>query len=421
MARYDPFDKAQGHSEEFESMKLYYKAVTSKGESIDGLIEARDPSEAAAYLRSKELLPIKIIKSEKSKFENLIPFFGEKVKSSEIVSLTRQLSSMLTSGMTLLRSLEILRNQIGNHVLVDIVDNIIKDIQEGSSFSRAIAKHPTVFSPVYIALIEASEGSGLLDKAFSRLADTLEKQQKLKGTVKGALTYPAIVVLMMVIVVFVMMIFVIPQISTLYQSMSVSLPLPTLILIQLSNFFVSFWYLIIGFLALLWFGFKRWDKTIEGKLTIDSISLKIPIFGALIKKTILAEFSRTLGALLASGTLVVEALDKVSNTTGNIHYKNAIVDISKRVEKGVSIGDAMSLYYLFPPNLIELVKIGEETGKLDETLIKASEYFENEVDQTVKTLSTALEPIILVILGIGVAFLVISILTPIYQITSSIK
>lgn len=402
-------------------MKLYYKAVTGKGESIEGLIEARDPGEAAAYLRSKELVPIKIVKREKNKFADLFPFLGSKIKSSEVVSLTRQLASMLSSGLTLLRSLEILKNQLNNHALADIVNSIIKDIQEGSSFSRAITKHPQAFSTVYIALIEASEGSGLLDKAFLRLADTLEKQQKLKSTVKGALTYPAIVVIMMIIVVFVMMIFVIPQISTLYQSMNVSLPLPTLILIKTSNFFVSFWFVIVGFMGLVVYAYKRWYKTTEGKLTIDSIKLKIPIFGNLIKKTILAEFARTLGALLASGTLVVEALDKVSNTTGNIHYKNAIDDISKRVEKGIGIGDAMSMYYIFPPNLIELVKIGEQTGKLDETLIKASEYFENEVDQTVKTLSTALEPIILVVLGIGVAFLVFSIITPIYQITSSIK
>ena len=402
-------------------MKLYYKAVTDKGESISGLIEARDPQEAAVYLRSKGLTPIKIVKREKGKLENIIPFLGNKVKASDVVTLTRQLSAMLSSGLTLLRSLEILKNQAGNSALVEIIDSIIKDIQEGSSFSRAIAKYPWVFSPVYVALIEASEGSGLLDKAFLRLADTLEKQQKLKNTVKSALTYPAIVVAMMVIVVFVMMIFVIPQISTLYQSLNVSLPLPTLILIQISNFFVSFWLIPLIFLAITGFAYHRWYKTVEGRLAIDSMLLKIPIFGNLTKKTILAEFARTLGILLGSGTLVVEALEKVSNITGNIHYKNAIDDVGRRVEKGVSIGDAMSLYYLFPPNLVELVKIGEQTGKLDETLVKASEYFENEVDQTVKTLSTAMEPIILIFLGIGVAFLVISILTPIYQITSSIK
>lgn len=402
-------------------MKLYYKAVTDKAKSIDGLIDAKDPSEAATYLRSKGLFPIKIVKSEKGKFLSFIPFLGERIKSSDIVGFTRQMSSMLSSGLTLLRSLEILKSQIPNRALADIIESIIKDIQEGSSFSRAIAKHPQAFSPIYVASIEASEGSGLLDKVFLRLAETLEKQQKLKGTVKSALTYPAIVIAMMTIAIFVMMIFVIPQISSLYQSLDVSLPLPTLILIQVSNFFASFWFIIIALLALAIFAYSRWLKTTEGKLIIDSMILKIPLFGNLMKKTILAEFSRTLGTLLASGTLVVEALEKVSYTINNIHYKNAIDDVAKRVEKGVSVGDAMSLYYFFPPNLIELVKIGEQTGKMDETLIKASEYFENEVDQTVKTLSTALEPIILIILGIGVAFLVISILTPIYEITSSIK
>lgn len=402
-------------------MKLYYKSVTSKGKPIDGLIEARDPSEAAAYLRSKDLIPIKIIRQEAGKFKIPMPFLGNKIRSSDLVNFTRQLSSMLTSGLTLLRSLEILKNQTGNKALVDVINGVIKDIQEGSSLSRAIEKYPEVFSPVYIAMVEASEGSGLLDKAFLRLAETLEKKQKLKGVIRGALAYPIIVIFMMIIAIFIMMIFVIPQISTLYESMNVSLPLPTLILIQTSNFFVSFWFVIIGFLFLIGFGGRRWHKTMEGKIIIDSMLLKIPLIGDLIRKTILTEFSRTLGVLLASGALVVDALNKLVNTTGNINYKNAIIDISKRVEKGVSIGDAMSLYYLFPPNLTELVKTGEESGKLDETLIKASEYFENEVDQTVKVLSTAIEPIILVVLGVGVAFLVISIITPIYQITSSIK
>ena len=402
-------------------MKLYYKAVDSKGKSVDGMIDARSVNEVAAYLRSKELTPIKIIKKEKNNFGNLIPFIGGKIKSKDMVNFTRQLSSMLTSGLTLLRSLEIYKNQVGNHTLIEVIDGIIKDVQEGSSFSQAIAKYPKIFSPIYIALIEASEESGLLDKAFIRLADTLEKQEKLKGTLKSALTYPAIVIVMMTLVSIVMLIFVIPQISSLYESLNVALPLPTLILIGVSNFFVSFWIVPLMFLIIAGIAYKRWHKTEEGRLVVDSILLKVPIFGNLLKKTILAEFARTFGLLLGSGTLVVEALSKVSDVAGNIHYRNAIVDVARRVEKGITIGDAISLYSLFPPNLVELIKIGEQTGKLDETLVKASEYFENEVDQTVRTLSTALEPVILVILGIGVAFLVISILTPIYQITSSIK
>jgi type IV pilus assembly protein PilC len=402
-------------------MKLYYKAVTSEGKSIDGFLEAKDQNEAATYLRSKNLFPIKIVKGEKNKLLNSIPFFGGKVKSSDVLNFTRQLSSMLTSGITLLRSLEILRTQIQNSALADVMDSLIKDVQEGTSFSHAIAKHPEAFSPIYISFIEAAEGSGLLDKALLRLADTLEKQQKLKSAVKGALTYPMIVVVMMIVVVFIMMIFVIPQISVLYTSMNVTLPLPTLILVGTSSFFVSFWYLILGFMLLIGFLYGRWYKTVEGRIVVDGMILKMPIFGKLIRETILTEFARTLGSLLESGTLVVDSLRKVAEISGNIHYKSAIIDVSKRVEKGASIGDAMSLFYLFPPNLIELVKVGEQTGKLDQTLIKVSEYFESEVDQTVKTLSTALEPIILVVLGLGVTFLMISIITPIYQITNSIK
>lgn len=402
-------------------MRLYYKAVDNNGKSISGLIEANNPNEAAVYLRSKELLPIKIEKAEKSKIINSIPFFSEKVKSSDVTNFTRQLSSMLTSGITLLRSLEIMKNQINNHLLGEIIDGIIKDIEEGATFSQAIAKHPTVFSPIYISLIEASEGSGFLDKALLRLADTLEKEQKLNRTVTSALVYPVVVIVIMAIVVFVVMIFVIPQLSTLYESMNVSLPITTQILVKTSDFFVKFWFIIVGIIAIGVVAFRRWHRTLEGKLILDSLILKIPVFGNIVKRKVLTEFSRTLSALLASGTLVVDALNKVSNVTSNIHYHNAIVDIAKKVEKGVSIGDAMSLYVLFPPNLVELIKIGEQTGKLDETLGRSSDYFENEVDLAVKNLTTLMEPAILIMLGIGVAFLVVSVLTPIYQITNSIQ
>jgi type II secretory pathway component PulF len=401
-------------------MKLHYKAVTNKGKIVQGYIEARDPSEAASYLRSKEFLPIEIVDKKEGDLKKYIPFLKDRVKGSDIVNLTRQLSSMLTSGLTLLRSLELLRNQMSNHLLVEILDSVITDIQEGSSFSHAIAKHPEAFSPVYIALIEASEGSGLLDKAFLRLAETLEKQQKLKSTLKSTLTYPVVVIIAMVLVVFVLMIFVMPQLTSLYEGLNADLPFITKALISTSDFFVSFWYLIIGFFVFIGYIFRRWHRTLEGKLIMDRILLKAPIFGKIIEKSILAEFTRTLGALLASGTLVVEALDKVANISDNVHYMNAIADISRRVEKGVTVGDALSMYELFPPNLIELVRVGEETGKLDETLIRASDYYENEVDLTVKTLSTLLEPIILVVLGIGVALLVLAVITPIYQISNSI-
>ncbi len=402
-------------------MRLLYQAVTREGKKVRGVINANDTNEAAAYLRSKNFIPISISKENKNKFLDALPMFSQKITSSDLVIFTRQLSSMLTAGLTLIKSLEILKEQLEKEAMIEIVDGIITDIEEGSTFSSAIAKYPQVFSSIYVSLIKASETSGLLDKSLLRLADNLEKQQKLKGTIRSALMYPIIVIILMAVVVVIMMVFVIPQLSILYNDLNIPLPLPTQIIVNLSNFVIIFWPVILASIILIIFFYRRWHKTEGGQLIIDNLLLKLPVFGVLMKKTILVEFSRTLGLMIGTGSLVVESLIKTSDISGNVHYKNAILDVARRVEKGVTIGDAMAAYTLFPPVLVQLVKIGEQTGKLDETLIRASEYFEGEVNQTVKALTTALEPFIMVVLGIGVAFLIISVITPIYSLTSSIQ
>lgn len=401
-------------------MKLRYKATTPDGKIVQGVMDANDTNEAAKFLRAKDLFPIQIKKQSADLFiEKFLPF--NKISASDVILFTRQLSSMLSSGLTLLRALQIFKDQTQNESMIDLVSGIITDIEEGKSFSYAIAKYPDVFSPVYVSLIKAGESSGLLDKVLLRLADNLEKNHKLKGTVKSALMYPAIVVILMIFVVFIMMIFVIPQLSVLYTSLNVPLPLPTKIVVGLSGIVGTFWPVIIVLVGLLMFFYRRWKKTEDGQLIMDSFTLKLPVFGPLIEETILAEFTRTFGLLIGTGTLVVESLLESADTTGNIHYKNAIKDVSKQVEKGVSIGDAMSSYSLFPPMLIQLVKIGEQTGKMDETLTKASEYFEEQVNDKVKTLTTALEPFIMIVLGVGVAFLIVSVITPIYSLISSLQ
>ena len=401
-------------------MRLRYKAITQDNKIIRGLVDANDINEAALYLRSKNLVPITITQESQNNFLKNLPFFG-KIKNSDLIVFTRQLSSMLSSGLTLIRSLEILKEQFGSETMLEITGSIINDIEEGKNFSLAISKFPDVFSPIYVSIIKSAEGAGLLDRALLRLSGNLEKQEKLKNTIKAALFYPAIVVLLMVAVVFIMMTFVIPQLANLYKGLNVELPLPTKIIISVSGFFVVFWPLVIGLIVLSIFLYRRWYKTEAGRLIIDDLVLKLPVFGNLIKKVILTELSRTLSVLVGSGSLVVDSLIQTSDTLGNIHYKNALRDVAKKVENGVAIGDAMSSHTLFPPLLVQLVKIGEQTGKLDETLLKASEYFENETDQLVKTLTTALEPLIMVTLGVGVAFLMISIITPIYGLISSIK
>lgn len=398
-------------------MKLSYKAINKDGGKIRGVLDATDSNEAAMYLRSRGFYPIEIRAEGKSGLGLLRR--GGKVKPKDLVLFTRQVASMLTAGITLIRALQIYKEQIKKPVLVDLITQIESDVEEGKTFSEAIEKHPTVFPPVYISLVRAGENSGLFDKVLNRLADNLEKQQKLRGMVKSALMYPAIVLSLMGIVIAVIMIFVVPQLTSVYVSLNIDLPLTTKVVIGASDFLKNFLPLIIAFIAALIYGYKRWHKTPRGKETIDKIKLKVPIFGNVANGGILTEFSRTLGLLVGSGTLVVDALNECANAAGNYVYEKAIRDIAKRVEKGVPMGEAMSVYPIFPPLLVQLVKIGEQTGKMDETLTKSSEYFESEVNEKVKNLTTAMEPLIMTVLGLMVAFLLISVITPIYKLSSS--
>lgn len=401
-------------------MRLTYKAVTKDGESVKGLIDANDVSEAANYLRGRKLYPVQIVEADKTGIAKFIPIL-RRVRSGDVVLFTRQLSSMLTAGITLLKSLDILRNQISNPSMVDVVNEIANDVEEGSSFSKAIAKFPNVFSGIYISLVKAGESAGLLDRLLLRLADTLERQHKLRGQIKSALMYPAVVIIMMVVVMGIMMLYVMPQLTTLYTSLNVPLPFTTRVVMGISSFFATFWFIFLGLFFLLGFAFHRWRNTPDGRLLFDTYILKVPIFGKLFKQRILAEFSRTFGLLVGTGTLVVDALSQTAEITGNKLYENSIKDVAKRVEKGVSVGESMQVYSIFPPLLIQLIKVGEETGKIDETMIKASEYFETEVSASIKNLTTAMEPFIMIVLGIGVAFLIVSVITPIYSLISSIQ
>lgn len=401
-------------------MRLAYKALGPEGKTVKGVVEAKTPSEAASFLRSRKYTPIAIVQEGKG-IASLHLSFMKGVGLSDIVFFTRELSSMFTSGLTLIQSLRILREQVQNEEFKTVLTGLIADVEEGKSFADSLEKYPKVFSSIYVSLVRAAESSGLLDKILLRLAENLEKQQKLQSEVKAALMYPVIVIIGMFIVTTVMMIFVIPQLSVLYEGLNVELPLPTKIVIGLSNFTVNFWPLVIGGGVLGVMLYLRWSKTPSGRLIIDNYMLKIPIIGKLIKEKTLTEFTRTFGLLVGSGTLVVSSLRQSAMVVGNVHYQHAVQGIADRVEKGIAIGDAMGTYPLFPPILIQMSKIGEETGKLDESMLKVSDYFEREVEITIKNLSTAMEPIIMVVLGTGVGFLVISIIMPIYNLVSVIQ
>lgn len=399
-------------------MKLRYKAVSSEGKTIRGSVEAKESSEAALYLRERNLYPIEIAPEGKTDFSTL--FTKKKVKSKELILFTRQLSSMLTSGLTLIKSLEILKDQTQNKIISETLGGILLDLQEGTKFSDTIAKYPEIFPQIYISLVRAGESSGLLDKIFLRLADNLEKQQKLRSTVKSALTYPAIILILMAGVLMIMFVFVIPQLTKLYASLNAPLPTLTKITIGISGFLGKFWPLILAFGGIIYYAFLRWRKTPKGRWAINKYMLEAPLIGRITKESLLAEFSRTFGLLIGTGTLVVDALNESADVTGNLVYEKAIEDIAKKVEKGVKVGDAMTYNSLFPTLLIQLVKVGEETGKMDQNLLKASEYFEEEVNGLVKNLTTAMEPLIMIVLGVAVGFLIFSVITPIYGLLSAI-
>ncbi len=401
-------------------MKLYYRAATQEGKIINGLIEAKDVKEAGYYLMKHQMLPIVISGDERFNFSRILTFF-KRASRNDLIFFTRQLASMLSSGLTLMQSLSIMKNQIKNPILIDVLQGLIRRIEDGSSFSSALENYPRLFPPVYIAFVKAAESSGLLDKVLGRIAENLEKQQKLNSNIKGALLYPVIIIIMMMVVVVIMMVVAVPQLSSFYKSMGVSLPLSTTIVIGISNLFTKLWWLLVVIIFLLLFIFRRWHRTDDGRMTVDAFILKIPLVGNLISESLMVEFSRTFGLLVSTGSLVVDSLLRSADILDNVIYRREIILVAKRVEKGISIGDALEASSIFPSILIQMVKIGEQTGKLDESLMRVAEYFEREVEQAVKTFTTAMEPAIMVILGLGVGFLIFAVITPIYKVITAIQ
>lgn len=398
-----------------------YKARDKDGEEALGVVEGPTVESAVKLLRSRELFVISIKETYKeSGISNFMARF-KRVGFVDIVNFTRQLATMIVAGLSLPDALTILRTQMTNPAFVRIIADLEHQIVGGGSLGDAIAKYPNVFSPIYIALVRAGESSGTLDKVLARLADTLESQAEFGSKIKGAMVYPVIIVVGMIAVVMVMMTVVIPKLTDLYKDFGIDLPVTTKILISLSTFFVHFWWLMIAGMVGLVVGFGKWRKTPLGELTVDSVTLKLPLFGELTKKVLLVEFTRTLAMLISAGIHILQGLQTLRNSLGNVLFRNAIDEIGKKVEKGLPLGETFAQYAVFPPIVSQMMKVGEETGKLDETLIKLSRYFESESEHMVRGLTTAIEPIIMVVLGVGVGFIVISVITPIYNLTSQFK
>ena len=392
-----------------------YKVRDKNNQILEGKLEATTEKEAADVLKSKGYWIASLNKESAGSFFGLSKY--KKPKEDELVNFTRQLSTMINSGLTLIDALRILKNQAPPS-MAQVIDKTLIEIESGKSFSQALEATEDVFSSVYIALVRVGESAGLLDNILKKLAESMESEREFRNKTKGALVYPAIVVVGMVVVVTIMMIFVIPKMTEMYDDMGIDLPTMTRVLIGVSDFMAHYWYLLFGLVALLMSSFKKWAKTELGGMITEQVTFKIPVWGKLKEDMILAKFARTMGLLIASGISVIEALRIVGDTLGSRIYKEGLIQVMGRVEKGVSLAESMSMIEEFPSILPQMISVGEQTGKVDEVLTRLAIYYEAESAQKIKTLTTAIEPLIMVVMGVGVGFLVAAVILPIYNLTS---
>ncbi len=400
-------------------MLYQYKALKD-GVTVIKKIEATSPEMVVDYLQKNDYFPISVEESKSNDF-TFFSSLTQKVEFNDIVDFTRQVALMLNAGLTLIDSLEILKKQTQKLALKKMIEDVDAKIKGGSSFSVALQEYNSMFSKLYISLVKSGEASGKLGEILLRLADNLEKEREFKSKLKGALVYPVIVIVGMFIVMFIMVTFVLPKLLGLYKDFNVELPLSTKILIAISTFSTRFWPIVVVMGIVASYFIKKYLATKEGKSAFDTFILKLPVFGHIVSISALVESTRTLAILISSGISILEALSIVVDATDNSVYQQALLSVSHKVEKGISLGTALEQQKIFPPILVQMSQVGEQTGNLDDTLFRLSKYFEMESEMATKTMTTLIEPMILVVLGVGVGFLVMSVITPIYNLTNSFK
>jgi type IV pilus assembly protein PilC len=382
--------------------------------------EMEAPSEAAIRisLRQQNIIATKI-SSKGKEFKFSLPF-KKKVKQRSIGIFTRQLATMIDAGLPLVQSLEILSSQQDDKLFKEIIRGIREDVESGSTFAGALKKHPTTFNELFTNLVVAGEEGGILDTILTRLSNYIEKAEALKKKVKSALIYPATIVGVAVIVVMILMLFVIPVFESMFKSAGQSLPLPTLITLGLSKLIKKYVVIIIPGLILCFYLFRKYYQTEKGKTLFDFLLLKSPVFGPLFQKIAVARFSRTLGTLVSSGVPILDGLNIVSKASGNKIIETAILNARASIREGETISEPLGRSGNFPPMVIQMISVGESTGALDSMLSKIADFYEEEVDVAVGNLTSLLEPLLMVFLGLVIGGVVISMYLPIFQMASAV-
>lgn len=396
-----------------------YRGTDRTGASVSGEMTAASKAELQTMLRRQQITATKM--SEKGKEFNL-PTFGGGVNSKELAVFTRQFSVMIDAGLPLVQCLEILASQQENPTFQKVLTGTRASVEGGTTLSTAMRQYPKVFDALFVNMIEAGETGGILDTILQRLASYIEKDVKLKRAVKSAMVYPVGVLSVAAGVIILLLWKVVPVFSTLFAGLGVDLPLPTRIVINLSNFVGS----IYGFMILVCavgagFAVKTWYATPQGRMFLDSLLLKIPLVGPLLRRIAVARFTRTLGTLIASGVPILEGLDITARTAGNAVIEQALLKVKKSLEEGKTLSDPLKESNVFPGMVTQMIGVGEQTGAMDAMLSKIADFYEEEVDAAVKDLLTALEPIMIVFLGTVVGGVVISLYLPLFELISKLS
>ncbi len=401
--------------------KFAWEGTTRSGQVMKGEMEAPSVEAVQAQLRTQGIAPGPIKERGKGlDLEINIPGFEPKVTTKDIVIFTRQFATMIDAGLPLVQCLDILSKQQENKTFKTVLTQVKEDVESGSTFADALKKHPKAFDSLYVNLVAAGEIGGILDTILNRLAAYIEKALKLKKQVKSAMTYPATIVGIAVIVIAVILVFVIPQFQSVFESFGAQLPLPTRVVIFLSELLQAYFIAIIVACFVIVKGLKLIYKTPKGELLFDALFLKLPVMGPLVRKVAVAKFTRTLGTMITSGVPILDGLDIVAKTAGNKIVENAIYRVAQSISEGKTIAEPLEKSGVFPSMVCQMIAVGEQSGSIDTMLNKVADFYDDEVDDAVGNLTAMMEPLLMLFLGVAVGGLVIAMYLPIFQMGSAI-
>jgi type IV pilus assembly protein PilC len=397
------------------AQRYAYRARNTENVVVTGIVQANGLDAAKKILIQNGLTPISV--TTPRGFADAFGFLN-KVALKEKTLFARQVGTMVEAGLTLSQAMRLLIRQMKPGKFKTVLEQVQNDLQDGFSFSTALSKHPDVFDAIFINVVRSGEATGKLEIVLSQLATSLEKDLALRSKVRGAMIYPIFVVAAMGVMATIMMIFVIPRLVSVFRDAGADLPLATQLLITVSDLLVNYWWALLGIIALVPFAWRNFVRTPAGSLLVSRVALRVPVFGQLITKSTMARFGRLLSMLLGSGVPMLDGLRLITNSFTNVLYRQAIVDVTEKVERGVPMSVPATENPIFPLMVGQMIALGEQTGKMDEVMLRLADYYDSEVDGTVSGLTRLIEPMIILLLAVGVIWLVFAILLPIYNLSN---